>query len=160
MRIMRRGATPCVRRMPRTTAFTRSSDFRNAFSFTVLSKMRLRSSASLIPSASARSRNSFSRISSGKRISFGASAWGDFDRDGYPDLVMLNGPQDKRGIVGNPINRHDSPFGLSEEFVEVYRLHSLLPETLQLRRRGQDGIAEEVPFPATRQRGATGRSGR
>ena len=39
------------------------------------------------------------------------------------------------GIVGNPINRHDCAFGLSEEFVEVYRLHSLLPETLQLRRR-------------------------
>ncbi|HTX52865.1 MAG TPA: peroxidase family protein [Candidatus Baltobacteraceae bacterium] len=56
------------------------------------------------------------------------------------------------GIVGNPINKHGCAFGLSEEFVEVYRLHSLLPETLQLRRRGQDGVAEEVPFPATRQR--------
>jgi len=58
------------------------------------------------------------------------------------------------GIVGNPINKHGCAFGLSEEFVEVYRLHSLLPETLQLRRRDQDGIAEEVPFPATRQRGS------
>jgi tetratricopeptide (TPR) repeat protein len=58
------------------------------------------------------------------------------------------------GIVGNPIDKHGCVFGLSEEFVEVYRLHSLLPETLQLRRRGQDGIAEEVPFPATRQRGS------
>jgi hypothetical protein len=58
------------------------------------------------------------------------------------------------GIVGNPINKHGRAFGLSEEFVEVYRLHSLLPETLQLRRRGQHGIAEEVPFPATRQRGS------
>jgi tetratricopeptide (TPR) repeat protein len=56
------------------------------------------------------------------------------------------------GIVGNPINKHGCAFGLSEEFVEVYRLHSLLPETLQLRRRGQNGIAEQVPFPATRQR--------
>jgi hypothetical protein len=58
------------------------------------------------------------------------------------------------GIVGNPINRHDSPFGLSEEFVEVYRLHSLLPETLQLRRRGQDAV-QPVPLPETRQRGST-----
>jgi tetratricopeptide (TPR) repeat protein len=58
------------------------------------------------------------------------------------------------GIVGNPINKHGCAFGLSEEFVEVYRLHSLLPETLRLRRRDQDGIAEEVPFPATRQRGS------
>jgi Animal haem peroxidase len=58
------------------------------------------------------------------------------------------------GLVGNPINKHGCAFGLSEEFVEVYRLHSMLPETLRLRRRGQDGIAEEVPFPATRQRGS------
>jgi hypothetical protein len=57
------------------------------------------------------------------------------------------------GIVGNPINRHHCAFGLSEEFVEVYRLHSLLPETLQLRRRGQNGVTH-VPFPATRQHGS------
>ncbi|MGO9927825.1 MAG: peroxidase family protein [Mycobacterium sp.] len=58
------------------------------------------------------------------------------------------------GIVGNPINRHDRVFGLSEEFVEVYRLHSLLPETLQLRVRGQKGRPEEVSMPATRQHGS------
>jgi hypothetical protein len=57
------------------------------------------------------------------------------------------------GIVGNPINRHHRAFGLSEEFVEVYRLHSLLPETLQLRRRGQNGVTP-VPLPATRQHGS------
>jgi heme peroxidase len=59
------------------------------------------------------------------------------------------------GIVGNPVNKHGRAFGLTEEFVEVYRLHSMLPETLRLRHRGQDRIAEEVPFPATRQRGST-----
>ncbi|MGA8126966.1 MAG: peroxidase family protein [Mycobacterium sp.] len=57
------------------------------------------------------------------------------------------------GIVGNPINRHDCAYGLTEEFVEVYRLHSLLPETLQLRRRGKQGI-DEVPLAATRQHGS------
>jgi hypothetical protein len=58
------------------------------------------------------------------------------------------------GIVGNPINRHDCVFGLSEEFVEVYRLHSLLPETLQLQRRDQKTRPTEVPLAATRQRGS------
>ena len=58
------------------------------------------------------------------------------------------------GIVGNPINRHHSPFGLTEEFVEVYRLHSLLPETLEVRLRGQKDIEEKVPLPATRQHGS------
>jgi tetratricopeptide (TPR) repeat protein len=57
------------------------------------------------------------------------------------------------GIVGNPINNHDCAYGLSEEFVEVYRLHSLLPETLQLRRPGEDK-ADPVPLPATRQHGS------
>jgi hypothetical protein len=57
------------------------------------------------------------------------------------------------GIVGNPINKHDCIYGLSEEFVEVYRLHSLLPETLQLRRPGDDK-ADPVPLPATRQHGS------
>ena len=32
------------------------------------------------------------------------------------------------------------PFGLAEEFVEVYRLHSLLPETLRLRRHDTGGV--------------------
>ena len=58
------------------------------------------------------------------------------------------------GIVGNPINRHDCVFGLTEEFVEVYRLHSLLPETLQLQRRDKTK-PEEVAFAASRQRGST-----
>jgi hypothetical protein len=58
------------------------------------------------------------------------------------------------GIVGNPINRHDSPFGLSEEFVEVYRLHSLLPETLEIWSRIKRGMVKNVALPATRQHGS------
>ncbi len=58
------------------------------------------------------------------------------------------------GIVGNPINRHHSAFGLTEEFAEVYRLHSLLPETLEVRLRGQKDIEEKVSLPATRQHGS------
>ena len=58
------------------------------------------------------------------------------------------------GLVGNRINKHGSPFGLTEEFVEVYRLHSLLPEALRLQRRDGGQEIEEVPFPATRQAGS------
>jgi len=58
------------------------------------------------------------------------------------------------GIVGNPINKHDCAFGLTEEFVEVYRLHSLLPETLLLHSRGQ-GVIKKVFLPETRQSGST-----
>lgn len=58
------------------------------------------------------------------------------------------------GVVGNPIDKHGSPFGLTEEFVEVYRLHSLLPEALEVRRVGGDGAAEAVPTASTRQSGS------
>ena len=47
----------------------------------------------------------------------------------YPKSRVRN--PELGGVVGNPINKHDQPYGLTEEFVEVYRLHSLLPETLR-----------------------------
>jgi hypothetical protein len=58
------------------------------------------------------------------------------------------------GVVGNPINKHGQPYGLTEEFVEVYRLHSLLPEELVLRRVNDAQVAVPVPFGTTRQAGS------
>jgi hypothetical protein len=57
------------------------------------------------------------------------------------------------GVVGNPINKHGVPYALSEEFVEVYRLHSLLPEKLHIKKIGKEGIME-VPFAKVRQAGS------
>ncbi len=56
------------------------------------------------------------------------------------------------GVVGNPRRDHGAPFGLTEEFVEVYRLHSLLPEHLDI--RGANGELEQVPVAATRLAGS------
>ena len=58
------------------------------------------------------------------------------------------------GVVGNPTDKHGEPYSLTQEFVEVYRLHSLLPETLKLSHIGEKGETEEVPLPATRQAGS------
>lgn len=58
------------------------------------------------------------------------------------------------GVVGNPINKHGVFFAFTEEFVEVYRLHSLLPETLQLKKNKSGEKIMEIPFPETRQAGA------
>lgn len=58
------------------------------------------------------------------------------------------------GVVGNSINKHGQPYGLTEEFVEVYRLHSLLPEVLTIKRVGADDATEEIPLPMTRQAGS------
>ena len=68
------------------------------------------------------------------------------------------------GVVGNPIEKHNVAYGLSEEFAEIYRLHSLLPETLKLQRglgaNTGAGAADELPFSATRQSGSAKLTGR
>jgi len=58
------------------------------------------------------------------------------------------------GVVGNPINTHGAAFGLTEEFVEVYRLHSLLPEAFAFRRHTDGSEIETLPFPRARQAGS------
>ncbi|MBK6544902.1 MAG: peroxidase [Saprospiraceae bacterium] len=58
------------------------------------------------------------------------------------------------GVVGNPINKHGVHFAFTQEFVEVYRLHSLLPEKLQLKKFSTGEKIMDLPFPETRQSGA------
>ncbi|MEO1257605.1 MAG: peroxidase family protein [Bacteroidota bacterium] len=58
------------------------------------------------------------------------------------------------GVVGNPINKHNSPYGLTEEFTEVYRLHSLLPENLHIKKISDENTVEKIPLPETRQEGS------
>ena len=76
--------------------------------------------------------------------------YGD-DRETLSEIKIKN--PEMGGVVGNPINNHGVPYALTEEFTEVYRLHSLLPEALDIRRIGSDGI-ESVPLPETRQAGS------
>ena len=68
--------------------------------------------------------------------------------------IKVNNPE-LGGVVGNRIDKHDQPYGLTEEFTEVYRLHSLLPESLQIRKIGDEAeAAAEIPFVASRQAGS------
>jgi len=58
------------------------------------------------------------------------------------------------GVVGNPLDRHGSAYGLTEEFVEVYRLHSLLPENLMLRSHETGEVFRQISVAETRQGGS------
>jgi tetratricopeptide (TPR) repeat protein len=58
------------------------------------------------------------------------------------------------GVVGNRIDKHGKSYSLTEEFVEVYRLHSMLPEALDLRRCRDDSPIKRVSVSATRQAGS------
>ncbi|HEV2803639.1 MAG TPA: peroxidase family protein [Chthoniobacterales bacterium] len=75
------------------------------------------------------------------------------DRKTLADVKVSN--PELGGVVGNPIDKHGQPYGLTEEFTEVYRLHSLLPESLQIRTLGNGAEAiAEIPFVASRQAGS------
>jgi hypothetical protein len=58
------------------------------------------------------------------------------------------------GIVGNKIDKHGAPYGLSEEFTEVYRLHELLPDELTIRSLRSGEELDKLALAATRQQGA------
>lgn len=54
------------------------------------------------------------------------------------------------GIVGGKRNHHGVPYAMTEEFVSVYRMHSLLPEALELRSLSDRSKFEVLPLPKTR----------
>jgi hypothetical protein len=58
------------------------------------------------------------------------------------------------GIVGNATDKHGKPYGLSEEFTEIYRMHELLPDAVVLRSMRDGRSLGVVPLAQTRQRGA------
>lgn len=65
----------------------------------------------------------------------------------------FSGPQSGyiiSGIVGEKTNDSGVPFSITEEFTSVYRLHSLLPESLYFRRHGDKAKVLQVPFRDTR----------
>lgn len=67
--------------------------------------------------------------------------------------VNLRNPE-LGGVVGNPVNKHGCPFGLTEEFVEVYRLHSLMPEDFGIHRLAPNAVQERITMAQTRQAGS------
>jgi hypothetical protein len=74
------------------------------------------------------------------------------DRQTLSEIKIRN--PEMGGVVGNPIDNHGTPYGLTEEFTEVYRLHSLLPEALELKRIGRQETEQDLPLPETRQAGS------
>lgn len=54
------------------------------------------------------------------------------------------------GIVGNKTELNGVPYNMTEEFTSVYRLHSLLPEQLDLKRLSAKNKVAHVAFADTR----------
>jgi cytochrome P450 len=58
------------------------------------------------------------------------------------------------GLVGNPIKKDGVPYGLSEEFTEVYRLHELLPDEIEVRTLEDSAHVTPIPLASTRHKNA------
>jgi hypothetical protein len=62
-----------------------------------------------------------------------------FGRLGESELIS--------GIPGSPVAQHGAPFCLTEEFVAVYRLHPLMPESIKLYRARGGRFVKEMALP-------------
>jgi hypothetical protein len=58
------------------------------------------------------------------------------------------------GLVGGEREDHGAPYGFSEKFVEVYRLHAGLPNDIEIREVGESDVAEKIGVDSVRARGS------
>jgi hypothetical protein len=59
------------------------------------------------------------------------------------------------GIPGSPTDHHTAPYSLTEEFVAIYRMHSLMPDDYTIRSHASGAVLGEFTLPEL-----SGRSGR
>jgi hypothetical protein len=62
-------------------------------------------------------------------------------------LRFLNESELLGGIVGSNANHHSAPYSLTEEFVSVYRMHTLLPDRYQFRSLATGAVSKEYTLP-------------
>ena len=62
------------------------------------------------------------------QISMSANWYGALGETFKEKIGRVGDSEVLSGIVGSPIDHHTAPFSLTEEFVTVYRLHSLIPD--------------------------------
>jgi hypothetical protein len=55
------------------------------------------------------------------------------------------------GLVGNAVDNHGVPYSLTREFLSVYRLHSLLPDRIDVWNIGQDAPIKSYQLAELRQ---------
>lgn len=65
------------------------------------------------------------------QIGMNANWWGLVGEKLTKMMGRISKSEAMSGIPGSGVAHHDAPYSLTEEFVSVYRLHSLLPDTIQ-----------------------------
>jgi hypothetical protein len=79
-------------------------------------------------------------------LAMNANWWGLAGEKISKIFGRISGSELFSGIPGSGVDHHGVPYSLTEEFVAVYRLHPLLPETLRFFRCQDGSLAREVPL--------------
>ena len=69
--------------------------------------------------------------------------WGILDEWFWNAYGRVSDSELISGIIGSPQDHHSAAYAITEEFVAVYRMHSLLPETISVRRLADDAPIED-----------------
>ncbi|KAH7093757.1 heme peroxidase [Paraphoma chrysanthemicola] len=64
------------------------------------------------------------------KISMNANWWGILGERLYKLIGRVSSSEAISGIPGSTVEHHAAPYSLTEEFVSVYRMHSLIPDTI------------------------------
>lgn len=67
------------------------------------------------------------------QVAMNANWWGLQGEDSHEVLGRLSDSEVISGIPGSEKDHHGAPFQMTEEFVSVYRMHPLLPDSIELR---------------------------
>jgi len=81
------------------------------------------------------------------RVGMRGNWWGLQGEQLYRWFGRLTDSEVLSGIPGSPTNHHRTPFAITEEFVAVYRMHPLIPDTFVFRAATTGEILEERQFP-------------
>ncbi len=81
--------------------------------------------------------------------------WFGFLGDAQKVFPGLDDSEVLGGIPGSPTDHHTAPYSLTEEFVSVYRMHSLIPDDYTLRSAATGAVLGEFELPQV-----SGRAGR
>jgi Animal haem peroxidase len=72
--------------------------------------------------------------------------WGVGGEKLHPLLARISNNEIIRGIPGTPTNQHSAPYSMTEEFVAVYRMHSLIRDDYSFRRASDDASIAQHTF--------------
>ncbi|HEX2911167.1 MAG TPA: peroxidase family protein [Chloroflexia bacterium] len=80
------------------------------------------------------------------QIGMRANWWGLVEEKIYRMFGRISQSELISGIPGSPKDHFGVPFGLTEEFVAVYKMHPLIPDEYSFRSAADDSVIQELPF--------------